>query len=115
MPIIAGDYSEPEPDIAIVSRREDFYKHKHPLPEDVALLVEVAHSSLSFDLGKKLRFYTSSHIPDYWVVDVEHALLCVHRAPSGNRYSNDEALKLGDEITPLGAPDCRVTVEWLFR
>jgi Uma2 family endonuclease len=115
LPIIAGDHSEPEPDIAIVTRRDDYYKDKHPSAEDVSLLVEVSHSSLNFDLGRKLRLYAASGIPEYWVVDVEHKLLHIHRAPTGNRYSDTMALKIGDEITPQAAPGCRVAIDWLFR
>lgn len=114
MPIIAGDHSEPEPDIAIVKRRDDYYKHEHPTHNDVTLIVEVAQSSLSFDLGPKLRLYASTGILEYWVVDPDHALIHVHRAPSASRYTDITKLQSGDSISPLSAPDCQVTVDWLF-
>jgi Uma2 family endonuclease len=115
MPIIAGDHSEPEPDIAIVAHRDDYYKHEHPSPRDVALLVEVAHSSLTFDLGRKLRLYASSEISEYWVVDIEHKSIHVHRSPSGNQYTDVVTLQAGNTIAPLAAPACQVGVDWLFR
>ncbi len=45
-PIWLSEYSEPEPDIALLRYREDFFRHAHPRPEDVLLIVEVADSSL---------------------------------------------------------------------
>lgn len=115
LPIVAGDHSEPEPDIAIVERRDDDYTHEHPSPRDVALLIEVSHSSLNFDLGPKLRLYASSGISEYWVVDVENTLIRVHRSPSGNRYTDVATLQASDAIAPLAAPGCQVAVNWLFR
>jgi Uma2 family endonuclease len=115
MPIIAGDHSEPEPDIAIVNRRDDDYKNEHPSTGDVALIIEVAASSLGFDLGKKLNLYASSRIPEYWVVDVERDVIHVHRLPAGNRYSDVVILKAGETATPTAAPPCQVSVDWLFR
>ena len=115
MPIVAGDHSEPEPDIAIVRRREDYYEHAHPTTGDVALIIEVAQSSLKFDLGRKLHLYASSSIPEYWVVDIEHKSIHVHRSPSGNEYTDVATLQAGDGVAPLAAPACQVTVDWLFR
>jgi Uma2 family endonuclease len=115
LPIVAGDHSEPEPDVAIVRRRDDDYQHEHPSPADVVLLVEVAQSSLDFDLGSKLRLYASSGICEYWVVDVEHRIVLVHRDPTGDQYRNAGRVSVGDSIAPLNAPDCQLDVAWLFH
>ena len=115
LPIVAGNYSEPEPDIAIVARRDDFYKESHPSTTDVVLIIEVSASSLSFDLGKKLKLYASSNISEYWVADVEREVLHVHRVPVGNRYTDAIVLKAGETATPLAAPACQVSMDWLFR
>jgi Uma2 family endonuclease len=115
MPIVVGDHSEPEPDIAIVLRRDDDYQHEHPTPNEVVLLVEVAHSSLNFDLRRKMRLYASSGISEYWVVDVEHKSIHVHRLPTGNRYTDTATLTAGESLSPLAAASCQLTVEWLFR
>ena len=50
-PLLSSDHSEPEPDLAIVRRREGGYPTQHPGPADVVLLIEVAQSSLNIDLG----------------------------------------------------------------
>ena len=52
-PIQLTDYTEPQPDIAVLRPREDFYAHALPLPADVLLVVEVAESSLEYDREEK--------------------------------------------------------------
>jgi Uma2 family endonuclease len=83
LPIAAGNHSEPEPDIALVSRREDGYQHEHPSPADVVLLIEVSASSLNVDLGRKLQLYASIGIAEYWVVDAAKKVVLIHRGPAG--------------------------------
>jgi Uma2 family endonuclease len=115
LPIVVSDHSEPEPDLAIVRHRDDDYQKEHPTPADVVLLVEVAQSSLEFDLGKKLQLYSTSGIAEYWVVNIERRSILVHRTPSGNEYRDVTIVQAGDAIAPLAAPKCRLDIEWLFH
>ena len=115
LPIVAGNHSEPEPDIALIRCRDDDYQHEHPSTADVVLLVEVAQSSLAYDLGRKLQIYASSGIPEYWVVDAGQKLIIVHRAPVGSEYQFAEAFAAGTSVAPLAAPNCCLDVSWLFR
>jgi Uma2 family endonuclease len=115
LPIAARDDSEPEPDIAIVRTHREDYRNEHPLPADVALLTEVAQSSLNFDLGRKLRLYASIAIPEYWVVDVVNRQIIVHREPLKNSYRSGVAFESGAQIAPSAAPACVLDLAWLFR
>jgi Uma2 family endonuclease len=115
LPFVAGDHSEPEPDIAIVRRRDDDYQSVHPTPDDVVLLVEVAQSSLRFDLGAKLRLYALCRIAEYWVVDVENKAVLVHRDPAGADYRILQRFAAGDVIAPAAAPDSKLDLAWLFH
>jgi Uma2 family endonuclease len=115
MPIVAGDHSEPEPDIAIVRRKENDYRDEHPLPSDVALLIEVSYSSLKFDLGRKLQLYAENRITEYWVIDGDRQAVLVHRNPSADRYESVESFNTGSSIAPLAEPECRLDLTWLFR
>jgi Uma2 family endonuclease len=115
LPIIVDDHSEPEPDIAIVQRRDDDYQNEHPSPTDVTLLIEVADSSLKRDLGRKLRLYAKSGIQDYWVVHVERKSVIVHRNPVSTRYRSTETFEVGRTIAPASVPDCQLDLGWLFR
>ncbi len=53
-PILLGDLSAPQPDIAILEPRDDFYSSGHPQAEDVLLVIEVADSSVRYDRMRKL-------------------------------------------------------------
>src|SRR2546430_17310658 len=45
-PLRLDDHSEPQPDLALLKPSPDFYRRRHPQPEDVYLLVEVSDASL---------------------------------------------------------------------
>src|SRR5215213_9412762 len=69
-PIQLDDYSEPQPDIAVLKRRDDFYRHAHPRPEDVLVVIEVSDSTLDLDRTVKLPLYAAAGIPEAWVVNL---------------------------------------------
>jgi len=115
LPIVAGDHSEPEPDIALVHRRDDDYKREHPSPADVIVLIEVSESSLKIDLGRKLQLYAAIGIAEYWVVDVAKQIVLVHLEPTGSTYRSIETFSAGNTIAPKGVQECRLDVDWLFR
>lgn len=81
-PLDLGPSTEPEPDLALVARREDDYWDAHPTAADTALVIEVADTSLTFDLETKARLYAGAGIPHYWVIDVQQPCLrVVHGEP----------------------------------
>lgn len=67
-PIVLGDRSEPQPDIALLHPRPDYYLSRHPRPEDVLLLVEVSDSTVQFDRETKVPLYARYGIPEVWLV-----------------------------------------------
>jgi Uma2 family endonuclease len=75
--------SEPEPDAAVVHGDPRAYVDRHPGPQDVALVVEVADASLSRDRTLKKRLYAQAGIPVYWVVNLVDRRVEVYDAPSG--------------------------------
>lgn len=85
-PITLPDDSEPEPDIAIVEDLGREYRSHHPYSENVFWLIEYSHSTLQRDLDEKLKIYAATGIREYWVVDIEHLILRVHREPRGENY-----------------------------
>ena len=65
-PLALGRRSEPEPDIAVVQGTiDDFPEH----PQTAVLVVEVSHSSLSFDRTDKANLYAGAGIAGYWIVN----------------------------------------------
>ena len=79
-PVQVGDWSEPQPDIAVLRPRPDFYSDGHAQPADVLLLVEVADTSGPYDRGVKVPLYLAGGIPEVWVVDLPGDAVEVFRA-----------------------------------
>jgi Uma2 family endonuclease len=65
-PIVLGKYSAPQPDLALAMPRADFYESRHPGPDDVVLVVEVADTSWRFDRDVKVRLYAAHAVPEVW-------------------------------------------------
>jgi len=97
-PVRLGGMSEPEPDITVLLFRDDFYRGRHPEPRDVALLVEVADTSLSDDRRVKLPLYARHGIPEVWIVDLTRNRIEVHRVPGPDGYADSSTHKAGDRL-----------------
>ena len=114
-PIRLDDGSEPQPDLALVKTREDFYRHHHPEPSDVFLLVEVADSSVLYDRQDKLPVYARAGIAEYWLVNLVEKVVEVYRAPSAlGVYNSATRLQAGAKIAPAAFPDAEIAVAELF-
>jgi Uma2 family endonuclease len=55
LPLRLDDASEPQPDIAIVLPRSDYYEHRHPGGADTLLAIEISDTPLEFDRDVKAR------------------------------------------------------------
>lgn len=113
-PITLSSDSEPEPDIAIVVIDELEYGDRHPGPNDIFLLIEVAHSTLERDLGEKAIAYAQANIQDYWVVDVKGRIVHVFRQPTGGIYQQKRVLSEGDILSLLAFPEINVLINRLL-
>ena len=91
------EYSEPEPDIAILRLRDDFYRNRQAAAEDTYLLVEVAVNTLKTDRTIKKRKYAESNIPEYWIVIPSKGIVEVYRKPQGSTYLEKNTYKKSDE------------------
>lgn len=70
-PVDLGEYSEPQPDLALLRRRADFYTSGHPKPADIYLLIEVADSTTDPVRWVKVPLYGRSGVPEVWLIDLE--------------------------------------------
>ncbi len=100
-PLRLSSESEPQPDLALLSYRENFYRDKVPEAEDALLVIEVADTSLDYDLTVKLPLYAKAGIPEVWVVDLVRDRVHVFRKPSGEGYGERQTLEEG-ELEVLG-------------
>ena len=89
--------SEPEPDLAVVRGDIDDYEDRHPDPADVALVVEIAKSSLAED-RKLAETYGGGGIPTYWIVNLVHRQLEVYARPANGTCSSLTILKKNELV-----------------
>lgn len=77
--------SEPEPDIAVVTRSPDDYETRHPVAGEIGLLIEVSRSSIFKDRVEKARIYAEAKIPEYWIVYVSKGMIEVLSKPTNGK------------------------------
>jgi Uma2 family endonuclease len=80
-PVTTAD-SEPEPDLAVIRGSRRDYGDRHPGPQEAALVVEVADTSLRQDRGTKQRVYARAGIPMYWIVNLKARQIEVYTEPA---------------------------------
>jgi len=114
-PIRLDPSSEPQPDLAILRRRADFYATgERPGPADILLLVEVADSSLCFDQKVKLPLYSRAGIAELWIVDLQRRVLYAYRKPDGDAYGEMTTHQPGAQVGLALAPEIIVTLDLVF-
>lgn len=108
------EHQQPEPDLAVLRPRADFYTNGPPTPPDIFLIMEVADTTLRYDRRTKGPLYARAGIPEYWLHDVNAATLTVFRDPSPDGYRSEQTLRRGDRIAPLAFPDREIAVSELL-
>lgn len=107
--------SEPEPDLVLAKKREDYYSSRHPVPEEVILVVEVAASSLEEDQRVKVPIYAAAGIAECWIVNLRDDRIEVYREPivpaEGAAYYHQHLrFSAQDILHPARFPDCALAV-----
>lgn len=104
---IATADSEPEPDLVIVRGRARDYTRRHPIGKDIALVIEVADSSLLRDRNK-VRIYARAGVPTYWIVNLNDEQIETFSQLTGPSdlpaYRHSQDYRRGDRA-PLELPD----------
>jgi Uma2 family endonuclease len=93
-----GRDSEPEPDRCVARGRAERYDQRHPGPEDIALVAEIADSSLADDREYATNLYGPAGIPVCWIVDVNARRVEVYTGPGPKGYRSTEVFKEGQFI-----------------
>jgi Uma2 family endonuclease len=102
--------TEPEPDLIVLKKDFTTFRSANPQPPDLYLVVEIADTTLAFDLKVKAPLYARAGIPEYWVLDVPSRRLIVHRDPQAGRYRSIAAYGEGESVSPLSAPAAALRV-----
>lgn len=114
-PVRLDRSSEPQPDLAVLRRRADFYATgDRPGPADVLLIVEVADSSLSFDRTVKLPLYARTGIAEVWIVDLKRRALDAYRGLDSDGYRETTTHWAGEQVALVAAPEIVVRLDLMF-
>ena len=113
-PVELDDMSEPQPDLALLRRRPNFYRTGHPQSADVFLLVEVADTTVQSDRDIKIPLYADDNISEVWLMNVNERCLEVYREPTAEGYQNVQRLEEGQTVTTQAFPDIVFTVDELL-
>jgi Uma2 family endonuclease len=109
-PILLDNFSEPEPDLAIVKGTILDYTEHHPVPDDIYLVIEVADSTLKQDCEVKDKLYARSSIAEYWVVDLKNRQVHIFRDPTPTGYTSQLILTETHSVSPLAFPDLSLSI-----
>lgn len=110
-PVELSTYSQPQPDLALVRRRNDYYENRHPQPSDIFLLIEVADSTLETDREVKIPLYARSLILEAWIINCNNQSLEVYRYPTDNNYREKLCFFKGEKLSCLAFADLEITVD----
>jgi len=108
-PVRLGEHSEPQPDIALLRPRDDFYAAAHPGPQDVLLLIEIADTSIDYDREVKSPLYARAGIPEYWLVDLAGQRIEVYRDPAAGEYRQLRLVRRGERLAPEALPSLEMS------
>jgi len=113
-PLVVGERSVPQPDLALLRPRADTYADAHPVPADVLLVVEVADTTLAFDIGTKVPTYARFGVPEVWVVDLQERSVRVFRDPSASGYRTSFTAVGEESVAVAALPDVVIALPALF-
>jgi Uma2 family endonuclease len=107
-PVLLGDHSEPQPDIAVVKDKN--YSEAHPGAEDVLLIVEVSDTTLAYDRDVKLSLYARHGIPEVWLLDVNAGELTIYREPAEGQYRLIRKPTRAETVSPVLVPGVAIAL-----
>jgi Uma2 family endonuclease len=110
-PLRLGPFSEPQPDIALLRPRDDWYAVAHPTMIDAYAVIEVADASLAYDRGVKLPLYAHAEIPEVWLVDLNGERIERHTEPRNGAYRRIDVATRGETIVSAALPALALEVD----
>ncbi|HEY9824277.1 MAG TPA: Uma2 family endonuclease [Stenomitos sp.] len=114
-PIRLSNNSEPQPDIAILRRREDFYATGHPQPEDIFLVIEVADTTIEFDRDIKIPTYAQENIPEAWLIDLNAEVVNIFQEPTAKGYLKHQCFKADQQLRIASFSDVQINIAQFLR
>ena len=112
-PVVLDEHNEPQPDVAVLHWRDDYYENAHPRPEDIILLIEVSDTTVRYDREIKMPLYARSGVPETWLVNLQTRRLEVYCDPKSGHYRRVEEYHSGC-VASASLPDVAIDIAELF-
>jgi Uma2 family endonuclease len=109
-----NEYSQPEPDLVLLKKKDDFYLETRPTPEDIFLLIEVSDSTWKYDQEIKLPLYAENNIKETWIINLNNDSIATYRYPEKNFYQERKILTKKDNINCLAFPQINISIQQLL-
>jgi len=114
LPLRLDAFSEPQPDLALLRPREDFYEQQHPTAADALLVIEVSETRLRYDTHSKAALYARHGVPEFWIIDSARRHLHLLRNPAEGAYRSHLILAESfSSVTLTALPGVSVDLSWL--
>lgn len=108
------DYSEPQPDIAVLRLRDDAYEQALARPDDILLIIEIADTSLAYDRDQKLPRYAASTVGEVWIIDANQQMIEQYTEPVQGQYMQMHRYLKGHTIQSKIVPQIQFTTDRIF-
>jgi Uma2 family endonuclease len=113
-PIRLSDLSEPKPDVAVLRFRKDFYRRRHPGPDDVLVVIEVADATVHYDRHVKMPLYARAGIPEALLFNLPDDRLEYFAKPEAGRYQLNRVLNRGERFESTSVEGLALDVEMIL-
>ncbi len=110
-PILLGEFSEPQPDISLLIRREDFYAKAHPTPADILVAIEVADTTAENDRHVKIPSYARAEIQEVWLIDLPGDRIEIYTTPNSGIYQEVRIVLRGQKIISPAFPNLKLKAD----
>ena len=107
-PLRLSEFSELQPDLALVLPRDDHYRWNHPDATDALLVIEVSLTTARYDREVKAPLYARHGIPELWLIDLQAGMVNLLREPEDGEYRRT-LTSASPGVAPLAAlPDVSI-------
>ena len=110
-PIRIDQYSEPQPDIALLKPHDDFYAQSLATADDVLLIIEVADSSVDYDRDIKVPLYARAGISETWLANLQQDRVEVYSQPVNGVYQKIQHVSRGESLSPESFSNLRLSAD----
>ncbi|MFN0084582.1 MAG: Uma2 family endonuclease [Blastocatellia bacterium] len=110
-PVVLNDYSVPQPDLAVLKWRDDYYAQELPAVQDTLIAIEVSDTTLEKDRGVKLPLYARTGIPEVWLIDLYNDRIEVHSALLNGVYQRSRIVQRDQDVQSDAIPQLTLTAD----